>query len=46
VDELAAEAMIDGKRDIQVGPRAKIMNLTVRKKLLVFQNGGEIVVRL
>lgn len=46
VDELAAEAMIDGKRDIQVGPRAKIMNLTVRKKLLDFQNGGEIVVRL
>jgi len=38
--------MIDGKRDIQVELRAKIMNLTVRKKLQDFQNGGEIVDRL
>ena len=46
VDELVAEAMIDGKRDIQVEFRAKIMDQEVRKKLLDFPNDGEIVVRL
>ena len=46
VDELVAEAMIDGKRDIQVEFRAKIMDQEVRKKLLDFPNGGEIVARL
>ncbi len=46
VDELVAEAMIDGKRDIQVEFRAKIMDLTVSKQLLDFTNNGEIVVRL
>jgi DNA invertase Pin-like site-specific DNA recombinase len=45
VDELVAEAMIDGKRDIQVEFRAKIMDLAVRKQLLDFPNDGEIVVR-
>jgi hypothetical protein len=46
VDELVAEAMIDGKRDIQVEFRAKIMDLTVSKQLLDFPNDGEIVVQL
>lgn len=46
VDELVAEAKIDGKRDIQVEFRAKIMDLAVSKQLLDFPNGGEIVVRL
>lgn len=46
VDELVAEALIDGKRDIQVEFRAKITDLTVSKQLLDFPNGGEIVVRL
>ncbi|MFM8874746.1 MAG: hypothetical protein ACKOGC_01645, partial [Anaerolineae bacterium] len=46
VDELVAEAMIDGKRDIQVEFRAKIMDQEVRKKLLDFPNGGDIVARL
>jgi len=46
VDELVAEAMIDGKRDIQVEFRAKIMDQELRKKLLDFPNGGEIVVQL
>jgi hypothetical protein len=46
VDELVAEAMIDGKRDIQVEFRAKIMDLAVSKQLLDFPNDGEIVVRL
>ena len=46
VDELVAEVMIDGKRDIQVEFRAKIMDQGVRKKLLDFPNGGEIVARL
>jgi len=46
VDELVAEAMIDGKRDIQVAFRAKIMDQELRKQLLDFPNGGEIVVRL
>ena len=39
----AAEAMINGKRDIQAEFRAKIMDQEVRKKLLDFPNGGEIV---
>jgi hypothetical protein len=46
VDELVAEAMIDGKRNIQVEFRAKIMDLAVSQQLLDFPNGGEIVVRL
>ena len=46
VDELVAEAMIDGKRDIQVEFRAKIMDLAVSKQILDFPNDGEIVVRL
>lgn len=46
VDELVAEAMIDGKRDIQVEFRAKIMDQELRKKLLDFPNDGEIVARL
>lgn len=46
VDELVAEAMIDGKRDIQVEFRTKIMDLVVSKQILDFPNGGEIVVRL
>jgi DNA invertase Pin-like site-specific DNA recombinase len=46
VDELVAEAMIDGKRDIQVEFRAKIMDQTVSQHLLDFPNGGEIVARL
>ncbi len=43
---MVAEAMIDGKRDIQVKFRAKIMDLAVSKQILDFPNGGEIVVRL
>jgi hypothetical protein len=46
VDELVAEAMIDGKWDIQVEFRSKIMDQEVRKQLLDFPNDGEIVVRL
>jgi uncharacterized coiled-coil DUF342 family protein len=46
VDELVAEAMLNGKRDIQVEFRAKIMDLAVNKQLLDFPNDGEIVVRL
>ncbi|MDP1624732.1 MAG: hypothetical protein Q8L64_03075 [bacterium] len=46
VDELVFEAMIDGKRDIQVEFRAKIMDLAVSKQLLDFPNNGEIVIRL
>jgi hypothetical protein len=46
VDELVAEAMIDGKRNLQVEFRAKIMDQAVRKQLLDFPNDGEIVVRL
>ena len=46
VDELVSEAMIDGKRDIQVEFRAKIMDLAVRQQLLDFPNNGEIVVWL
>jgi len=46
VDELVAEAMIDGKRDIQVEFRAKIMDQAVSQQLLDFPNNGEIVARL
>lgn len=46
VDELVAEAMINGKRDIQVEFRAKILDQEVSQQLLDFPNGGEIVVRL
>ena len=46
VDALVAEAMVDGKRDIQVEFRAKIMDLAVSQQLLDFPNDGEIVVRL
>jgi len=46
VDELVAETMIDGKRDIQEEFRAKILHQEVRKKLLDFPNGGEIIARL
>ena len=46
VNELVAKATIDGKRDIQVEFRAKIMDLAVSKQLLDFPNAGEIVVRL
>lgn len=46
VDELVAEARIDGKRDIQVEFRAQIMDLAVSQQLLDFPNGGEVVVRL
>ena len=46
VDELVAEVMIDGKRDIQVEFRAKIMDQEVSKQLLDFPNGDEIVARL
>jgi hypothetical protein len=45
-DELVAEAIIDGKRDIQVKFRAKIIDLAVSKKILDFPNDGEVVVRL
>jgi len=46
VDELVTKAMIDGKRDLRVEFRAKIMDLAVSKQLLDFPNNGEIVVRL
>ena len=46
VDELVEEAIIDGKRDIQVQFRAKIIDLAVSKRILDFPNDGEIVVRL
>ena len=46
VDELVAEAMIDGKRDLQVEFRTKIMDRAASKQLLDFPNNGEIVVRL
>lgn len=46
VDELVFEVMIDGKRNLQVEFRAKIMDLTVSKQILDFPNQGEIVVRL
>ncbi len=46
VDDLVAELKIDGKRDIQLEFRAKIMDLAVSTQILDFPNGGEIVVRL
>jgi hypothetical protein len=46
VDELVDAAIIDGKRDIQVQVRAKIIELAVCKRILDFPNDGEIVVRL
>jgi len=46
VDELVAESMIDGKRDIHVEFRAKIMDLAMSQQILDFPNGGEVVVRL
>ena len=46
VDELVEEAIIDGKRDIQVQFRAKIIDLAVSKRILDFPNAGEVVVRL
>ena len=46
VDELVEEAIIDGKRDIQVQFRFKIIDLAVSKRILDFPNNGEIVVRL
>jgi hypothetical protein len=46
VDELVAEARIDGKRDIQVEFRAKIMDQAVSNQLLDFPNDGEIVAQL
>jgi len=46
VYELVAEARIDGKRDIQVEFRIKILDVAVSQQLLDFPNGGEIVVRL
>jgi hypothetical protein len=46
VDELVEEAIIDGKRDIQVQFRVKIIDLAVSKQILDFPNDGEIVVRL
>jgi hypothetical protein len=42
VDELVAEAMINGKRDIQVEFRAKIMDLAVSKQLLDFPNTAKL----
>ncbi len=46
VDELVAKAIIDGKRDIQVEFRAKIMDRVVSKQLRDFPKNAEIVVRL
>ena len=46
VDELVEEAIIDGKRDIQVQFRVKLIDLAVSKRILDFPNDGEIVVRL
>jgi hypothetical protein len=46
VDELVAESLIDGTRDIQVEFRAKVIDLAVSQQLLGFPNNGEIVVRL
>jgi len=46
VDEFVAEARIDGKRDVQVEFRAKIMDQAVSQQILDYPNGGEIVVRL
>ena len=46
VDELVEEAIIDGKRDIQVQFRVKIIDLEVSKRILDFPNNGEIVARM
>ncbi len=46
VDELLAEATIDGERNIQVEFRAKIIDFAVSKEILGFPNSGEIVARL
>ena len=46
VDELVAEARIDGKRDIQIEFRAKIMDQALSQQLLDFPNVVEVVVRL
>ncbi len=46
LDELLAEAIIDGERNIQVEFRAKIIDLAVSKEILKFPNSGEIVARL
>ena len=37
VDELVAEAMIDGKRDIRVEFRAKIMDQALSQQMLDFR---------
>jgi len=46
VDEFVAEALIDGKRDIQVKFRANIIDLVGGEKAPDFPDKGEIVVRL
>jgi len=46
VDELVEEAIIDGKRDIQVQFRVKSIDLAVSKRILDFPNDGEIVARM
>lgn len=46
VDEFVAEAMIDGKRDIQVKFRANIIDLAGGEKGPDLPNDGEIVVQL
>jgi hypothetical protein len=46
IDNLVEEAIINGKRDIQVEFRSKIIDLAVSKRILDFPNNGEIVARL
>ncbi len=46
MDELLAEATIDGELNIQVEFRAKIIDLAVSKEILNFPNSREIVARL
>ena len=46
VDELVEEAVIDGKRDIQVQFRVKSIDLEVSKRILDFPNDGEIVAQM
>ncbi|MBT7075112.1 MAG: recombinase family protein [Anaerolineae bacterium] len=46
VDEILAEGIIDGERDIQVEFRAKIIDFAVSKEILNFPNSREIVARL
>jgi len=46
VDELVVEAIIDGKRDIQVHFRVKIIDPVVSKRILDFPNGRDTIVRL